>query len=63
MGMVLAGVEYFVAGLVGLVIAFLPALWSFGLFSYADGPPGREGFAIMFIYFVPVASVFPDMQL
>jgi hypothetical protein len=58
MAMVLAGMEYFAAALVGLVIAFLPT----GLVSYAifgsDGPPG-EGFAIMLIYFLLVCACVP----
>jgi len=51
MGMLLAGVEYFAAALVGMVMAIFPTV----LVSYAifppDGPIG-EGFAIMLIYFI-----------
>jgi hypothetical protein len=58
MGMLLAGVEYFAAALVGMVMAIFPTV----LVSYAvfppDGPIG-EGFAIMLIYFIAFCACVP----
>ncbi|CAN5424538.1 hypothetical protein BH10ACI4_BH10ACI4_05740 [soil metagenome] len=49
--MVLAGLEYFAAVLIGLMIAFLPTLLVSWAILPPDGPPG-EGFAILLLYFV-----------
>jgi hypothetical protein len=58
MGKVFAGVEYFAAGLVGLVVAFLlTGLVSIAIFPQ-DGPLG-EGFAIIFIYLIVVCACVP----
>jgi len=55
---VLAGMEYLMAGLVGLVMAMIAtALISIAIFP-ADGPIG-EGFAMMFIYFICCCACVP----
>jgi len=58
MNIALAGVEYFAAGLVGLVIAIFPALLISDAIFRSDGSIG-EGFAIMFIYFISLCACVP----
>ncbi len=55
---VLAGVEYFAAGLVGFVIAFFPSAFVSYVIFPPNGPLG-EGFAIIFIYFIIVCACVP----
>jgi hypothetical protein len=55
---VITGLNYLVAGLLGLVMAALPTLLVSWVILPSDGPPG-EGFVIMLIYFVSSCACIP----
>ena len=58
MSTLIKGLQYLVAGLLGLVMAVAPTISASWIFLPADGPPG-EGFVILFFYLVSCCACIP----